>query len=99
MHTMPKDSSDFLEQLRGEVSVFQNFSGIFEKCVQEDHLGAVLLVFGDIFRKELGFVVTSELSRTEPNGPARPRDPENGPFQPLRLQGKLPDSGGGVGWA
>lgn len=59
MQSTANDNTNFLEQLRNDVSVYQNFSGIFEKCLQEDHVGAVLLVLGDIFRKELGFVVSS----------------------------------------
>lgn len=89
MGSLSNDNSDFLEQLRGDLSVYHNFSGIFEKCLQEDHVGAVLLVFGDIFRKELGFVVSSGVTRAVPNEPTQRRGPENGPLQPLRVQGKF----------
>lgn len=53
------DNNDFLEQLRAETSVYQSFASVFEKCLREDYVGAVLLVFSDIFQKELAFVVSS----------------------------------------
>jgi hypothetical protein len=97
MGSNSSDNSDFLEQLRGDLSVYHNFSGIFEKCLQEDHVGAVLLVFGDIFRKELGFVVSSGVTRTGPDEPLQRGGPENGSVQPVRVQRELQDRRGHAG--
>lgn len=87
------DNNDFLDQLRSEVSVYQSFSGIFEKCLQEDYVGAVLLVFSDIFQKELHFVVSSlviSVGLVE----AAPRNRQaDGADQSPGLQGELQDRG------
>lgn len=63
MRSAKIEASVFLEQLRNEVSVYQNFSGIFDKCVQEDYISSALAMFGETFQSELGFVVSSDLTR------------------------------------